>query len=69
VRVPINTFLKSNPNKVFTSAIDVPKADEPTTVRPSVPEEMQEIIAEETSPEEVTPEKTKSLFEKLFGKD
>lgn len=69
VRVPINTFLKSNPNKVFASAIDVPEVEESTTVRPTVSEEMQEILEEETSDEDITPEKTKSLFEKLFGKD
>ncbi len=67
VRIPINTFLKSNPNKVYTSAIDVPEIELGTTVRPTVPDEVQGIIEEETSTETITPEKTKSLFDRLFG--
>lgn len=67
VRVPINTFLKSNPNKMTTSAIEVPEIKPGATVRPVVPEEMEEIIDKETTSESITPEKTRSLFEKLFG--
>ena len=66
VRVPINTFLKSNPNRVTTDAIDVPELTTGTTVRPEVPENVQSVIQEETDLEEATPKKSKSLFEKLF---
>ncbi len=66
VRVPINTFLKSNPNRVTTTTIDVPELTTGTTVRPEVPENVQSVIQEETDLEEATPKKSKSLFEKLF---
>ena len=67
VRVPINTFLRSNPSRIYTSAIDVPEIDGSQTVRPEVPEMINTIIEEETSTEAVTPEKSKSLFERLFS--
>jgi len=69
VRVPINTFLKSNPNKVLTSAIEVPEIESSSTVRPVVPDDVDEIIESQTSGESITPERTKSLFEKLFDVD
>lgn len=68
VRVPINTFQASNPNRVLTSAVDVPELDEePSTVRPVVPEEVEMVIEEETSVEAASPEESKNLFQKLFG--
>ncbi len=67
VRIPINTFLKSNPNKVLTSAIDVPELGRGETARPEVPEELNSVIEAETQADTVTPEKSKSIFEKLFG--
>ena len=67
VRVPINTFQKSNPNRVLTSAVEVPEVSESTTVRPLVPDELGEVIAQETEVEAATPEKSKGLFDKLFG--
>jgi murein DD-endopeptidase MepM/ murein hydrolase activator NlpD len=67
VRVPINTFQKSNPNRVLTSAVEVPEVSESTTVRPVVPDELGEVIAQETEVEAATPEKSKGLFDKLFG--
>ncbi len=67
VRIPINTFLKSNPNKVFTEAIDLPEMTSGTTVRPEVPDEVGEVIAAEADVKAATPEKTKSFFDKLFG--
>jgi murein DD-endopeptidase MepM/ murein hydrolase activator NlpD len=72
VRVPINTFLKSNPNRVTTGEIDLPELTEalaaPQTVRPNVPVTVGEIISEETSTAAATPEKSKTLFEKLLEK-
>lgn len=67
VRIPINTFLKSNPNRVTTTAIDVPKLTTGTTVRPKVPGNVQSVIQEETDIKAATPKKSKSLFEKLFS--
>lgn len=67
VRVPINTFLKSNPNRVTTTSINVPELTTGTTVRPEVPDNVQSVIQEETDIEAATPKKSKSLFEKLFG--
>lgn len=68
VRVPINTFLKSNPNRVLTEAVEVPDLEVTTTVRPVVPDELTAVIEEETSVETTTPEKSRNLFEKLFQK-
>ncbi|MDF1826201.1 MAG: M23 family metallopeptidase [Verrucomicrobiales bacterium] len=67
VRVPINTFQSSNPNRVLTSAVEVPDVEQGTTVRPIVPELISEVIAEETDVEEATPEKSKGIFDRLFG--
>ncbi|MDF1659758.1 MAG: M23 family metallopeptidase, partial [Verrucomicrobiales bacterium] len=67
VRVPINTFQKSNPNRILTSAVEVPEVTESTTVRPVIPDELGEIIAQETEVEATTPEKSKGLFDRLFG--
>jgi hypothetical protein len=67
MRVPINTFLRSNPNKVFTDVIEVPEKMIGSTVRPEVPEELVEVIEAEADVTAATPEKTKSFFEKLFG--
>jgi len=67
VRVPINTFLKSNPNRVTTATIDVPELTSGTTVRPAVPANVESVIQAETNIEAATPKKSKSLFEKLFG--
>jgi len=67
VRIPINTFLKSNPNRVFSSAVDVPEVTAGTTVRPRVPDELDKVMEEETSGDAVDPEASRSLFEKLFG--
>jgi murein DD-endopeptidase MepM/ murein hydrolase activator NlpD len=66
VRIPINTFLKSNPNRVFTSAVEVPELSEGTTIRPMVPEEVESVIEAETSVDATTPEQSKSIFNKLF---
>jgi len=69
VRVPINTFQKSNPNRVLTSAVDVPEVSaKASTVRPVVPDEVESVIQEETEPETTTPEKTRGLFDRLFKK-
>jgi murein DD-endopeptidase MepM/ murein hydrolase activator NlpD len=72
VRVPINTFLKSNPNRVTTDDLDLPEltstGSAPETVRPNVPVTVEEIISEETSTAAATPEKSKTLFEKLLEK-
>lgn len=67
IRIPINTFLRSNPNKIFTEAIDLPEMTSGTTVRPEVPEEVGEVIEAEADVKAATPEKTKSFFDKLFG--
>lgn len=72
VRIPINTFLKSNPNRVTTDEIDLPDLTSaggaPQTVRPNVPVSVEEVISEETSAAAATPEKSKTLFEKLLEK-
>ena len=67
VRIPINTFLRSNPNRVLTTQVDPPKKTTTTTVRPEVPEPVAAAIKEETSSEATKPAKSKSLFQKLFG--
>ncbi|MEM6278515.1 MAG: M23 family metallopeptidase [Verrucomicrobiota bacterium] len=69
VRVPINTFQRSNPNRMLTSEVKIPELAEPATVRPVVPEVVSEVIDGETMVEEAAPEKSKSLLERLFGGD
>ena len=66
VRIPVNTFLKSNPNRVTTEPVEVPDVELSLTTRPVVPEEVESVIEEETSAETTSPENTKNLFEKLF---
>ena len=69
VRAPINTFLqRSNPNRVYTSTITPPEMDGDAPPRPIVPETINSIISEETETENATPEKSKSLLERLFGR-
>jgi len=68
VRVPIHTFLRSNPNRIETSKIEAPKIDAPTTARPDVPEKIATVIEQQTAEEPTKPAKTKSLFERLFSK-
>jgi murein DD-endopeptidase MepM/ murein hydrolase activator NlpD len=69
VRVPINTFLKTNPNRITTEGIELPELTENgETIRPRVPEELEQVIEEETRAETATPERSKTFFEKLMGK-
>jgi len=68
VRVPINTFLRSNPNRIVTEKIEVPKLNAPTTVRPDIPAPVEDAITQQTSEESTKPAKTKSIFQRLFGK-
>jgi hypothetical protein len=71
VRVPINTFQRSNPNRISTEAVnptDLTTVSTPQTIRPIVPEELETIIEEETKTESATPEKSKTLFEKFLEK-
>ena len=69
VKVPIHTFMKSNPNRVISEPIDltdvIPSRDE--TVRPAMAARLEEVIEEETNTDEVTPEKTRSVFGAIFG--
>lgn len=73
VRVPINTFLKSNPNRLEVDEVNPPELTSvdpsPETVRPAVPEELGTVIEAETQPEAATaPAKSKSLFDKFLEK-
>ncbi len=72
VRVPINTFLKSNPNRVTTTELDLPDLGAPSatsdTVRPMVPVPVEAVIEAETSTAAATPEKSKTLMEKFLEK-
>lgn len=69
VRVPINTFLKSNPNRITSDELEIPNLTTTgETVRPKLPEELGVVIEEETQVEAATPEKSKSLFEAFIKK-
>lgn len=69
VRVPINTFLKSNPNRVTTDEVEIPElTTSGDTMRPALPEELGVVIEEETQAEAATPEKSKSLFDAFLEK-
>jgi murein DD-endopeptidase MepM/ murein hydrolase activator NlpD len=72
VRVPINTFLKTNPNRIETDEVDLPELtsteEAPQTVRPEVPPAVEMVIEEETQTEAATPEKAKSFLELLREK-
>ena len=68
VRIPINTFQRSNPNRVYTQSIEPPKIDTSAPSKPSVPDTTDRVIDKETTPENATPEKSRSVFDKLFGR-
>jgi hypothetical protein len=72
VRVPINTFLKTNPNRIETDEVELPELTSteaaPQTVRPEVPPAVEMVIEEETQTEAATPEKSKSFLELLREK-
>ncbi len=72
VRVPINTFLKSNPNRVETNEVELPELTStqsaPQTVRPEVPPAVGTVIEEQTQPAAATPEKSKSFLDLLREK-
>ncbi len=69
VRVPINTFLKSNPNRITTDEVEIPELTTTgETTRPKLPDELGLVIEEETEVEAATPEKSQSLFEALLKK-
>jgi len=72
VRVPINTFLKSNPNRIETGGVELPELTStesaPQTMRPEVPPEVDLVIEEETQVEAATPEKAKSFLDLLREK-
>ncbi len=69
VRVPINTFLKSNPNRMTTDEVEIPELTTTgETMRPKLPEELGVVIEEETQAEAATPEKSKTLFEAFIKK-
>lgn len=69
VRVPINTFLKSNPNRLTSDEVELPELTTTgETVRPVVPEQLGAVIEQETQVETATPEKSKTLFEKFLQK-
>lgn len=69
VRVPINTFLKSNPNRITTDEVEIPELTATgETTRPKLPDELGLVIEEETEVEAATPEKSQSLFEALLKK-
>lgn len=69
VRVPINTFRRSNPNRMTTDEVEIPQLTTTgATVRPVLPEELGVVIEEETQAEKATPEKSKSLFDAIIEK-
>lgn len=69
VRVPINTFLKSNPNRITTDEVEIPALTATgETIRPKLPDELGLVIEEETEAEAATPEKSQSLFEAFIKK-
>jgi hypothetical protein len=66
---PINTFLKSNPNRLTTDEDDLPELTSVgETIRPVLSEEIEAVIEEETDTETVAPAKSKTLFEKFLEK-
>jgi len=72
VRVPINTFLKSNPNRVETNEVELPELTStqsaPQTVRPEVPPAVGTVIEGQTQPAAATPEKSKTFLDLLREK-
>lgn len=72
VRVPINTFLKSNPNRVETNEVELPELTStqsaPQTVRPEVPPTVETVIEGQTQPAAATPEKSKTFLDLLREK-
>ena len=67
VRVPVNTFQKTNPNRITAEQIEMPELTSVSeTVRPAVPEEVEAVIEEETTAEAAAPEKSKGLFDSFL---
>ena len=70
VKVPIHTFMKSDPNRVLSEQLDMtevlPKRE--GTVRPVLSSRVEAVIEQETNSDEVTPEKTRAVFGVIFGK-
>lgn len=69
VRIPVDTFLKSNPNRYVSKDVELP--DSPTfsvvSSRPDVPEEVLMVMNKESSSEEASPEKVRSFWERFKG--
>lgn len=69
VRVPIKTFMKSNPNRVTSEPLNItkvlPSSDQ--IHRPVLSPMLAEIIEEETDYEQATPEKIRGALRKLAG--
>ena len=69
VRVPIHTFMKSNPNRVTSEDMDLTEViisdDDP--IRPSLPTRLESIVDRETDQENTSPERSQSVFQKIFG--
>ncbi len=69
VRIPINTFLKqNNPNRIYTKAIDLPKIQQSTTVRPSVPAGVEVVIESQTNPEDARGANNAEAVERIFDR-
>ncbi len=68
VRVPINTFQRSNPNKVYVKDISAPELATAGSTRPAVSQTAGSVISQETEPENATPAKSKSVLDSILGR-
>lgn len=67
VQIPVDTFLKSNPNQMITKKIDVPDPGGYASFRGSqVDPSVDEIIEKETNPEAADPEASKKFLSKVL---
>ena len=68
VPTPINTFMKSNPNRLTVTKVEVPSLAPPELkAGPDAPPIVEKAVQEQTNPVNAQPAKTKGMWEKLLG--
>jgi len=67
VKIPVNTFLKSNPNQLITEKVSAPDPGEFGRFRgPQVSPSVDQIIKKETNPEAAKPESSKKFLRRVL---
>ena len=67
VRVPLNTFMKSNPNLMTVTKIEVPSLALQAKSGPDAPPVIEKVLVEQTNPGNAEPGNTRSMWDKIIG--